>query len=209
MKVTKFFCHSFHRYSIKHITNIFTLAPCHFLTLNTFSGLELFRIQKFSLSLWAPDMQKMPCSTLKNDLGRTNLEKDFAIKPCHFSQMKAVFSYPLIFSTAQETLFHIHEKHLFDSQMYSPSVHCVWQEHTRWNQPSCFPSLTVSSFICFVPVLSLSSHEGPPCLSGEQMRLTFVRRTWDGSAVACWCGGGGGFESCLLCTLHFRFWRGG
>lgn len=130
MKVTKFFCHSFHRYSIKHITNIFNPAPCHFLPMNTFSGLELFRIQKFSLSLWAPDMQKMPCSTLKNDLGRTNLEKDFAIKPCHFSQMKAVFSYPLIFSTAQETLFHIHEKApVWQSNVFTFRALCVTGTH--------------------------------------------------------------------------------
>lgn len=39
--------------------------------------------------------------------------------------------------------------------------------------------------LCPLPISPLSSHEGPPCLCGEQMRLTFVRRAWDESAVAC------------------------
>ena len=43
-----------------------------------------------------------------------------AIKACHFSLMKAVLLY-----SAGETPLHIHEKHLFDSQMYSLSVNRV------------------------------------------------------------------------------------
>ena len=182
-----FISHTFY----KALANISTPLPCHFPTLNTFWALN-YSDFKSSHCYSGPQTCKICLVQPWRATREGEVGKDSA--GCH--QSMSFFTHegrPFVFS-GWNTITHSWEAPVWQSNVFTFCQSCVcaclWQEHTRWNQPSCFPSPTVSSFIpsfpCF-PGLSLWSHEGPPCLGGEKkkMRLTFVPRTWDGSAVAC------------------------
>lgn len=173
---------SFHTYLKKHHKHLSVSHPEYI------SGLELFKIQKFSLSLWTPYILKLLCSALKSNLGRKNLAKDFT--EClqtvsFFTGLKAFFSYSAPswkhYTFMRSPCLTVKCIPFCQLRVLCVSV-CLWQEHSRWNQPSCFLWRAASSFIPFVFPLSMKA---PRRLRGEQMRLTFVRRTWDGVAVAC------------------------
>lgn len=62
----------------------------------------------------------------------------------------------------------------FTIKSISCCQHCVCQ-WIRWNQPLNFPD----------EHSSLSSYEGPSCLSGEQEKVTFTQSTWNASTSDC------------------------
>ena len=179
------------RKSIFNVNTSLTKLPRpHFLAISSpwtcFWAWVIFRIQKFSLSLWAADVKTLLAQPWGATWGETTRAEGVGRSSCVIShRWSSPFPRPSISSALRGTPSHIHEKHLFDSQMYSPLsiVNCdenawdginlhvshQWRCH-RSSSPSAPPPP--------------SSHEGPTRPRGEQMRPTFVWQTQDGSAVA-------------------------
>lgn len=72
------------------------------------------------------------------------------------------FNYERPFSYAKfSKSFHIHEKHLFDNQIYSFLLKCPSLTRVyRMKSTFMFAEQTVSSLILFMSFLSLQSHQG-------------------------------------------------